>query len=269
MKRYGFIGYGNMGRAVVLSLLKDGTMLPEQVAVYNRTPDRCRELTAEYPDVTVLASAVDVAHSSDVLFLCTTTAAVRDIMEEVSPLLQKGTHVVSINGGIRIADISPFYDGPVSKVIPTVTMVTGHGVTLIAHGPAVPETMQNDLSSLFQRSTKVRVMPEHELERTTDLTSCGPGLLAMITKCLVDAGARSSGLPRDEVEEMVCETLLGTALLLADGRETAQGVMEMVATKGGITEQGLHVLQRELPATFDRTFEATRAGCVRCHAPEG
>jgi len=257
MKRYGFIGYGNMGRAVVLSLLRDRSLVPDHVTVFNRTSDRLVELSETYPDLAIAACPSDVARASDVLFLCTDTSAVQGVMDEISSDLDMNTHLVTINGGVSIDEIEALYSGPVSKVIPTMIMSSGHGFTLIAHSSRVPLLMQEELQALFERSSKVKVLTESCLNDSTGLTSCAPGLMAMIVETFAQSGARSSGLSLEEVKEMVIETLLGTAITLATGTESIRGLMEKVATRGGMTEKGLEVLEMELPATFDRMFEAT------------
>jgi len=81
----------------------------------------------------------------------------------------------------------------------------------------------------------------------------------MLMEAFARSGARSSRLSLEEVKEIVIETLLGTAITLATGTDSTRGLMEKVATRGGMTEKGLEVLEMELPATFDRMFEATRA----------
>ena len=57
---------------------------------------------------------------------------------------------------------------------------------------------------------------------------------------------------------MVLETLMGTALTLESGVSVPE-LNEKVATKGGITEQGLKILEDELPAIFDMVFARTMA----------
>lgn len=256
--RYGFIGYGNMGRTLLLSLLNDRSLTSSQVALYNRTLDRPRELAETFPDIIISAQAAEVAQCSDMVFICTLTSAVCGVMQEIAPALRPNAHVITINGGITIADIEKFYDGPVSKVMPSLTLAAERGITLVAHGPKVPPDMSDRLNGLFQRSSRVKVVSEGELERSTDLTSCAPGWMAMMFESFVQAGARASQLPLDEARELVLETWLGTSLTLANGTDTPQGLMGKVATKGGITEQGLLVLERELPGVFDRVFEASR-----------
>jgi pyrroline-5-carboxylate reductase len=255
--RCGFIGYGNMGSAVVRALLGDGSLQERDVVVYNRTPGRLKDLGAEHPEVAVAASMAEVARSVEALFICVHSPAVPEVLSQVQGALSPAVHLITINGGIGIGDLEACHDGAVSKVIPSITIETGRGVTLIAHGRKVPAARAEALEALFSRSGMVKVLPENKLAVATDLTSCGPGLMAQMMAEFAFSGARAGGIDEQEALIMVTETMLGTALMLADGPLSPQELAGRVATKGGITEQGLKVLETELPVTFERMFDAT------------
>lgn len=255
--RCGFIGYGNMGSAVIRALLRDGSLHEDEVIVFNRTISRLDGLRAEHPGVVIASSMSEAARAADALFICVDSHAVHEVMSSIQGELSGNVHLITINGGVGIADIEALYDGPVSKVIPTITIETGRGITLISHGKKVSEDQARALEVLFSRSGRVMVLPEEKLGVATDLTSCGPGLMAAMVAEFALSGARAGGLSGEEAIAMAAETMLGTALMLADGRSSPEALMRRVATRGGITEQGINVLESELPGTFDRMFEAT------------
>ena len=62
---------------------------------------------------------------------------------------------------------------------------------------------------------------------------------------------------QQECEEMVLITFLGTAKLLQKNKMGFDELITRVATKGGISEEGLKVLNEQLPFVFDELFEAT------------
>ncbi len=66
-------------------------------------------------------------------------------------------------------------------------------------------------------------------------------------------------------ELLVKETLAGTVELLANDGCGFSEIVERVATKGGITEEGVKVIKREIPAMYDDLLEATsvKRGIVR------
>jgi pyrroline-5-carboxylate reductase len=68
--------------------------------------------------------------------------------------------------------------------------------------------------------------------------------------------AERRGISPELAERLVKQTLLGTALLLEGG--SFAGLIESVATKGGITQAGVLVIEREAPGMFDQLFQATK-----------
>ena len=56
---------------------------------------------------------------------------------------------------------------------------------------------------------------------------------------------------------MVIKTLYGTSKLLYEENMDFQNLISSVATKGGITEEGIKVLDDEIPAIFNKLFSTT------------
>jgi pyrroline-5-carboxylate reductase len=112
---------------------------------------------------------------------------------------------------------------------------------------------------MFARVGLVQIVKEDQLEVAADLTSCAPAFLADIVERFAEAGSRHSDLNAETTRRLVVETLLGTALTLSSGAFSFDEMKSRVATKGGITEQGLAVLDQEMPRVFDQVLEATRS----------
>ena len=69
--------------------------------------------------------------------------------------------------------------------------------------------------------------------------------------------SRNSGFSMEETEDMVMKTLYGTSKLLYEKNMGFDKLISSVATKGGITEEGLKVLDEEIPKIFNELFCAT------------
>jgi pyrroline-5-carboxylate reductase len=255
--RVGCIGYGNMGAAVVHALLGDGSLEQGELMVYNRTASRLSSFSETYPLVTIASCAQEVAGESDILFIATRSAAVRETMDDISEFLSSKTHLITINGGVQICNLEKKFNGSISKVIPSMTIEAGRGVTLVCHNSRVTIGQKDRLNNLFSRSSVVREVREEQLEAASDLTSCAPGLLAELMLKFAEGGAQAGGFTKEEAIEMVTETMMGTAILLTDKGFGPDQIKSRVATKGGITEEGLKVLDREMPRVFREVFEAT------------
>jgi pyrroline-5-carboxylate reductase len=254
--KVGFVGYGNMGSTLLNGFLDKGALADREVIVTSRTAGRMDDLKAARPGVTLAGRCTDVAAAS-IVFICVRTGDVKGILEELLPHLSPEAHIVTINGGLQIKNLELAFPGKITKAIPSMTMGTGHGVTLICHNSKVDAESARALEVMFSRVGMVQIVREEQFEVAADLTSCAPAFIADIVQRFAEAGVRHSDLEERTARMMMVETLLGTALTLSSGGITIEELKFKVATKGGISEQGLDVLDRELPGVFDQVLEAT------------
>ena len=262
MDKIGFIGYGSMGRMLAQGLLRSGMVTPAQICVTTRSPAKLGDLQEHWTGVSVVPDAPSVVQKSDVVFLCVKPLEVPEVLAAVRSTLRPTHHLVSIAACVRIAEIEqacgPELSVPqISKVIPSLTSEVGAGVSLVCHNAHVPLDKAHALNSLLGAVSTVMEIAETDFEVAADLTSCGPGLIAALFREFVEAGIRHSGLSRGTATEMVIRTLSGTARLLAETGLEFQPMIDRVATPGGITQEGVAVLQARLPSIYDEVFART------------
>jgi pyrroline-5-carboxylate reductase len=253
----GIIGLGSMGQMLVKGFCKSGAVTPGQLVVFNRTRGKAERLRQEYP-FAIASTAQEVCQRADIVFICTKPLDVLPLLRTLA--LPAETHLVSVAAGVTLADLEAVHAGPVSKVIPTVTSQELRGVSLYACGRRVTPSLRADLLRLLTALGKAEEVSEESIETATILTSSAPGLLAGILDAFARAAVRQSPeLELDTARRILAETLMGTALLLENERLDFHRLIERVATKGGITEEGLRVLDSTLPAVFDDLFAVTKA----------
>lgn len=69
----------------------------------------------------------------------------------------------------------------------------------------------------------------------------------------------NSNLSQEDMKEMIIRTLFGTSKLFIEKNMDFEKIIQRVATKGGITEEGVKIFKLWLPETFDEMFEVTLA----------
>jgi pyrroline-5-carboxylate reductase len=210
-----------------------------------------------WPNVAIAENNVALACQSRIVLIAVKPKEVKGVIDEILGSLQPDAHLVLISAGVAIGDVEGLFTGKVSKMIPSMTMETGFGVTLACHNNKVTIDDAARVERLFGAISTVRRIDEKDFEAAADLTSCAPGLFASMVQEFVSAGTRHSNISREDAETMVIATLYGTAKLLAENGMGTEELITRVATKGGITEEGVKVLRKELPGTFDDVFNAT------------
>jgi pyrroline-5-carboxylate reductase len=262
--RIGILGLGSMGQMLVNGLCKSGIVQPQQLFVYNRTADKSERLRRAWP-IVVCESAQDVCNRADLLFFCTKPLDLLPLLRELSILPQK--HLVSIAAGVSLSDLETVHAGAISKVIPTITSQELRGVSLFVCNNRVTTEQRRALLLLLEAIGEAEEVTEETMETATILTSSAPGLIAGILEHFAQGAVRKTPeLDLDAARRMLVETLLGTALLLKAENLRFDQLIERVATKGGITEEGLKVLGKVLPHSFDELFAMTEMKHARLHA---
>lgn len=154
-------------------------------------------------------------------------------------------------------NIEKVFPGKVSKVIPSLTSEVNEGISLVAHNLQVTPEDAEFVEKIFKSIGKVKIVNEEEFPLATNLTSSAPAFISFIMMKFTESALEHDIFTREEAEEMVTGTMYGTAKLLQEKDLTFEDVITRVATKGGITEEGLKVLDQGLTPLFDELFEST------------
>jgi competence protein ComER len=259
MTRYGFIGTGSMGSMLVRTFTGTGILSPADIAASSKSGISSGALAAK-TGITAAPSNPAAVQGAGVIFLCVKPAMVRGVLEEVLPVLAPGTLVVSIAGGVTLADLGA-WAGPAHRyvrVIPSVTAEQGAGVSLVAWGRGVTPGDRALILGLFNAIGTAVETDEENFGLYIDLTSCAPAFIAVMMREFAAAAVRTGGIEPALAEFLVTKTLAGTARVLDDESTGFDTVVARVATKGGITEEGVKVLGARLPSVYDEVFRATR-----------
>lgn len=253
----GFIGYGSMGSMLAKGFLSSGKIRQEEMIISTKTKSKLVEIHDCFPKVQIAQDNVKVAKHANYIFVCVKPLEVQNILQEIKEFITDETHIISIAASVTIEDIEKVSHGKVTKVIPSLTSEVKSGISLVCHNSKVSQAEALFIESLLGEVSTVKIVTENNFQAATELTSCGPALLAAMFQEFVYAGLRYSQLNQQDIEEMVVKTVAGTANLMVEKGMNFEEIIGRVATKGGITEEGVRVLQDGLPAIFDKMFETT------------
>jgi pyrroline-5-carboxylate reductase len=257
MKKIGFIGYGSMGRVILNGFLDSGMLKPFHVTVSTRTRSKLSELEKNHPEVEIANDNIQTAQNSDVIFLFTGTSDVKHVIEEIKTSLSEKTHLIYISAALGMDLVGTIFDGKITKVIPSITSEVQEGVSLICHQKSVTIEEADFVDNLFRTVGDVKVVDEADLDVGADITSCSPAFIAKIFQEFSVQASNNSNFSREEAEKMIISTLYGTSKLLYEKGYGVDDLISAVATKGGITEEGVKILENELPELFSELFKTT------------
>ena len=272
--KIGVIGYGNMGSMIVNNILKLNLLLDdEELIVSNRHLNKFESLIEEYPEenLNITSDNKEVATQCQKILISVETPQFKEIIEEIKPFLNENTHIIYTCAGLNFNHIKQYFDGKLSLVIPTLaSTVTSNnsisslarrkGVTLVKHNSKVELQERLFVEDLFNEFSYVRRIDnpiyfneeennldpsDNELEMSTIISSCGPAFIAIMMDIFAQSCSEASNIPKDDIENMVLKTVIGTAMLKDDQGLSNEDIINKVATKGGITQEGVDLLDKK------------------------
>ena len=203
-----------MGGALVTGFVRTGLVAPGDIVI----SDCNRQALSALGGQLGVATTEDNRHAADVaeIVICAVKPKqVKDILEEIAPLMTPGRLLISVAAGIPIAFLeSNLPPGvPVIRAMPNLPVLVGEGMTALALGTGAGDRDREDAEQLFNAVGKTVTLPETNIDAATGVSGSGPAFLAVILEAMTDGGVLM-GLPRQVALDLASQTMLGTARLV-------------------------------------------------------
>ncbi len=246
--KFGLIGCGVMGEALLSRLLKQKFYQPSEILVSDPQQQRRDCLAQEYGVGVTTDNRLVVTNTTEVLLLAIKPQIFDHITSELaewqgsSEIITKYL-VISIMAGIPLQKLEiAFPKQSVVRVMPNTPAIAGAGMSAIAAGAQVkPENLEL-ATRILQSVGLVQQVPENFMDAVTGLSGSGPGYVAILIESLTDGGV-CAGLPRAIAYKLALQTVLGTATLLQESGMHPAELKDRITSPGGTTIAGIAELE--------------------------
>ncbi|MBW8348180.1 late competence protein ComER [Bacillus sp. IITD106] len=257
--KVGVIGTGNMGTILSEALIDGNAISPSEVIVVNRTKSKAEMLKHKYEDIVVANSIDEVINNSNLIFLCVKPSDYYSLIQENKRYFKNDQCLVSITSPIQTTWLEKLLPCSCARIIPSITNRALSGVTLITFGALCEQKWQQQLTDMFSQIS-VPIQIEEEITRiSSDIVSCGPAFFSYITRKFIEAAVSETLIDKETATKLAEEMLIGLGELLHKGYYSLPTLEEKVCVKGGITGEGIKVLEKELDGVFEKVLQATHA----------
>src|SRR5438552_7607478 len=258
--KIGFIGGGNMARAIIGGLVAKGTRATEVVVVEVDAIARLR-LVSEFGVSTVEKPGSELARVETLIF-AVKPQHMRAAAEAVAPHLGDPL-IVTIAAGIRIESLSRWLGGleRIVRAMPNTPALVHAGVTGL-YAPSVVGTADRAAAESLMSAVGAALWFESEsdLDAVTAVSGSGPAYVFYAIEAL-ETAARELGLAEGASRSLALWTFVGATKLAIERGEDPAVLRAQVTSKGGTTERALQVLDGA--AVAERFVEAVKAACER------
>ncbi len=241
----GFIGTGNMGGAIALTVAQAGY----EITLANRTKSKAEALADEINKTAGRQLAVckdnKAAAACDIVFLAVKPYQAEEVIAGIKDSFTAETLIISMMGAVTLSDLESMTGlKRVIRIMPNTPVAIGKGVTLWCAGSCISEADVQILSELMQATGILYEVSQEQFDAITPITGCGPAYAAMFVDALADAGVRL-GIKKADAVKYAAQMLAGTAqLILESGKHPVQ-LKDEVCSPKGTTIKGVIALEND------------------------
>ncbi len=234
-----FIGGGNMGEAMLAAILNKGLCTHKDIAVSDISEERRQYLEQKYHTGVTNDNRVAVSQR-DVIILAIKPQNLAMVMPELLGRLEPTQLILSIVAGAKIGTIrAGLNHRRIVRSMPNTPAQIGEGMSVWTATAEVTAEQKGWVSSILSAMGKeIYVDDEKYLDMTTAISASGPAYFFLFVESLVDSAARL-GFPRDLAQELVLQTMLGSAHLIQKSGKPPAELRRMVTSPGGTTAEAI------------------------------
>ena len=241
-RRIALLGTGKIGSILLQGLLKAG-VAHDRVFPTVRHPERARTLSDQLT-VPVGTDNRAAASQAEIILIGVKPQNVREVLEEIAPVVTPEKLVVSVAASVPSAFIEKTLGAPVPVVraMPNTPCRVGEGMTGLCKGAHAVQEHLATAREMFDTVGRTVVVDEKHMDAVTGLSASGPAFVYIILESLAEAGVKV-GLARDVATLLSAQTLLGAArVALVTGDHPAL-LKDAVTTPAGCTIDGILELE--------------------------
>lgn len=258
IKQLLIIGYGNMSGAMLAGWLASG-IAPERFAVLNRSVKAAPDGVQVYRDIAAAEAASEAGGRHDAIMLGFKPHQLGDLAMDFQGLAN-GRTVYSLLAGLTLEQLRGAFPEASAhvRVMPNLASRINKSPIILAES-GLDDGARKGCTDFFDLlGNAVWLDSEEHYDLATALAGSGPGFVYRFIDALAEAGA-ALGLGEEQAKSLALAMVDGAGALAAQADVSPAELADRVASPGGMTRQGLNVLDenRALVKLLTRTLDAT------------
>lgn len=240
--KIGFIGAGNMGGAMIKSLIASNQYIASDINIFEIDDNKIKEFSKLGANVS--ASIDDLVDKCEIIILAIKPNIIKNTLSEIKSKFSKKV-LVSIAVGIPISFYKSIIgkDKKVVRVMPNTPALVGEGMSIISSDDLVDKIELEIVLKMFECMGKVELLEEKYMNEVTALTGSSPAYVFMFIESMADA-AVLRGIPRNIAYKLAAQAVLGSAKMVLETNLHPGVLKDQVCSPGGTTIQAVKSLEK-------------------------
>lgn len=245
MKKLVFVGAGSMAEAMISGIGASGLLPGEQIWVTNKQDaNRLNTLEQRY-GVKATYDYDELFSDADAVVLAMKPKDAAAAIEDIKFYLAEGMLVISVLAGVSIEAIEAAAGKSlaVARAMPNTSAAIGKSATALAVNEQVTGMQKMLVKELFNTVGLTAIVEECQLDAVTGLSGSGPAYIYYLVEAM-EKSAAEIGLEKQTAKQLIIQTLIGAAEMLAKSDKGSAQLRFEVTSPGGTTEAGISILEQ-------------------------
>ncbi|MBR3641579.1 MAG: pyrroline-5-carboxylate reductase [Oscillibacter sp.] len=247
--KYGFIGLGNMGGAILRGMRASERFQGSEIYAYGRSVKS--DLAQN------LANAAEVCRAADVVVFAVKPQVLEGVLKGVARELA-GKLVVSVAAGKTLAFLENCLGegARIVRVMPNINAAVLSSTSAFCASASATEEDRRAVREIFETIGSVIELEEKHFSAFSAIAGCSPAFTYMYIDALARAAVRA-GMPRETALSAAASAVLGSAKMVTESGEPPMQLCDRVCSPGGTTIEG--VMRLRALGFEDAVHEAVKA----------
>lgn len=255
-KKIGFIGCGNMGKAILGGILNSKVAKTEDIFVSASTEKSLNTIKDNF-GVNVYCSNSKVAEKADILILAVKPNIYEKVILEIKDVVDDNAIIVTIAAGVTIENVEEWFGRKlkVTRTMPNTPAQVGEAMAAICFNEKMLEEDKQIIFGIFGSFGKYEELEEKYFHGFIAVAGSSPAYVFMFIEAMADAAVQM-GIPRKKAYSFAAQSVLGSAKMVLDTEIHPGQLKDMVCSPGGTTIDAVIELE-------NRGFRAAVASAMK------
>ena len=244
-KKLGFIGAGNMAKAMMGGIIRNEIISCDEI-IASDTYVLGLAAVKESLNIETTENNLKVIEEAEVVVLAVKPQYYATVINEIKDYVRENQIIVTIAPGQTLEKLNSLFgkDVKIIRTMPNTPALVCEGITGVCYNDLVTKKELDYVCNILSGFGKVEVVEENLMDVVVSVSGSSPAYVYMFIEALAD-GAVLDGMPRDKAYKFAAQAVMGSAKMVLETGKHPGELKDMVCSPGGTTIEAVRVLEEK------------------------
>ena len=244
-KKIGFIGSGNMAKAMIGGIIKSGLVDSKNLISSDLNESILDPIRNEF-NINTTTKSEEVVKNSDIIIVAVKPNIYDIVLESVKEFIDNEKVIVTIAAGKTIKSIENVIgeDKKIIRTMPNTPALVGEGMSAICKNKNITDEELEMVKTIFSSFGKAEIVNEYLIDSVIGVSGSAPAYVFMFIEAMADA-AVLYGMSRSQAYKFAAQAVMGSAKMVLETGKHPGELKDMVCSPGGTTIEAVKTLEAE------------------------